>query len=528
MVLVVVSVLTLGAYTFSEIMLSESEATAMFGRQAESRGFAYSGIEQVCAVLGYPESEADYNVYHNPPRYQAVPLRSSENARGRGYFSVVAPIESDPTASSLRFGLIDESGKLNINFLMTMEELLNSSDQASEGSAEPPESVRDRLLAIPNMSLEVADAILDWLDEDSIPREYGVESDYYQSLAPPYQARDGAIESIHELLQIAGVTPELLYGEDQNRNGLLDPGENDGSVTKPLDDADGVLDIGWTAFFTVESKEVNKRSDGSEYISLSNGSVGSKDLWYALSDEYGDDVADYVVALRIWGTPDNPTGPARPIPPTPQGETISSPTGLDLDYTPAFTIDSIYRLFIYPETAPAKYINGMDDRPITNPWNLDVSELQSILPRVFDALTTYEDDEILGRVNINQARYEVLLAIPGMTEEIAEAITSSSMIGSDTGVSEEQQSIRSTTGWLVTQGIVDLPTMVDLDRFLTAKGSVYRAQVVGYFEQGGGYTRLEAVLDATQSPVKILRVSDLTELGRGYRQDMLTGTVAEN
>ena len=95
-------------------------------------------------------------------------------------------------------------------------------------------------------------------------------------------------------------------------------------------------------------------------------------------------------------------------------------------------------------------------------------------------------------------------------------------------MSDAQLNIRSTTGWLVTQGIVDLPKMVDLDRFLTAKGSVYRAQVVGFFEQGGGYTRLEAILYATQSPVNILRVSDLTELGRGYRLDVLADTVADN
>ena len=120
-VLVVVAMLTLGAYTFSEIMVSESEATAAFGRQAESRAFADSGVEHIAAILGYPEADDDLNLYQNFSRFQAIVMRDSENARGRGYFSVVAPVETDFTGSSIRFGLVDESGKLNLNQLLAFE-----------------------------------------------------------------------------------------------------------------------------------------------------------------------------------------------------------------------------------------------------------------------------------------------------------------------------------------------------------------------------------------------------------------------
>jgi hypothetical protein len=63
---------------------------------------------------------------------------------------------------------------------------------------------------------------------------------------------------------------------------------------------------------------------------------------------------------------------------------------------------------------------------------------------------------------------------------------------------------------------------------LTAKGHIYRTQIVGYFEEGGGYTRLEALIDATESPAKILSVSDLTELGRGYSANMLNGVADDS
>lgn len=588
MVLVVVAMLTLGAYTFSEIMISESEATAMFGRQAESRAFAYSGIEHVTAVLGYPETPSDENIYHNPTRYQAVLLRDSENARGRGFFSIVAAIESDPTATAMRFGLIDESGKLNLNQIQ--------SDQF--GLDEDELTQRDMLMYLPNMTPEVADAILDWVDSDDIPRQYGVESDYYQSVEPPYYAKNGSMESIDELLMVAGVTPELLYGEDQNRNGLLDANENDGGATLPFDNADGILDAGWSAFLTTNSKELNQRSDGEAKIFVNNGVL--TELYDTLAEEFDEDVARFVVAYRMYGSPQNaveeaPDETAEDGVPSDSGESSSGNTpsgsgsgnsdsgnsgsgnsssrdsgsssggssepsasdiinaaeqvgnalggapegsvtrgGLDLSAGGKVEIKSLYELFaVTVEVPAAEEAEGQGDGSsgpgeiIESPWADDPGSMESYIPLLFDMLAVTEEKTIQGRINVNQARYEVLLGVPGITEDIAAAVSSSSMVGADGAVSDDQLGIRATTGWLVTQGIVDLPTMIELDKFLTGGGKVYRAQVIGYFEEGGGFTRLEAVLDATESPVRILRVSDLTELGRGYRQDMLNGTVAE-
>ena len=51
-VLVVVSLLTLGAYTFSEMMMVEAEATGMYARQVQTRAMADSGVELVAALLG--------------------------------------------------------------------------------------------------------------------------------------------------------------------------------------------------------------------------------------------------------------------------------------------------------------------------------------------------------------------------------------------------------------------------------------------------------------------------------------------
>ena len=60
----------------------------------------------------------------------------------------------------------------------------------------------------------------------------------------------GRLIAIRELLDIADVDEELLFGEDTNNNGLLDPGENDSDKTPPDDDADGILRTGVAACLT--------------------------------------------------------------------------------------------------------------------------------------------------------------------------------------------------------------------------------------------------------------------------------------
>jgi hypothetical protein len=93
-----------------------------------------------------------------------------------------------------------------------------------------------------------------------------------------------------------------------------------------------------------------------------------------------------------------------------------------------------------------------------------------------------------------------------------------------TGMSlADQVSTRATTGWLLMEGLVDLPTMRKLDPYLTARGDVYRIQVVGFFDRGGPVSRVEAILDATADVTKVLFMRDLTDLGRGYSQTMLGG-----
>ncbi len=58
----------------------------------------------------------------------------------------------------------------------------------------------------------VVGAILDWIDTDDNTHVEGAESDYYEGLNPPYEAKNGPIDDLSELLLVKGITQEMYWG----------------------------------------------------------------------------------------------------------------------------------------------------------------------------------------------------------------------------------------------------------------------------------------------------------------------------
>jgi type II secretory pathway component PulK len=144
------------------------------------------------------------------------------------------------------FMFADENGKLNLNT-----------------------ATAEMLEWLPDMTAELAAAIVDWRDSNSEPGNGGAEDETYQRLNPPYRCKNAPFESADELRLVAGMTMEILYGEDANFNGALDPNENDGDLTAPLDDRSGTLDAGLMEYVTVWSREpINNRTNVNNRESL--------------------------------------------------------------------------------------------------------------------------------------------------------------------------------------------------------------------------------------------------------------------
>jgi general secretion pathway protein K len=55
----------------------------------------------------------------------------------------------------------------------------------------------------------IAEALMDWLDGDSEPRDFGAEDDYYFDMEPSYRTGNQRLQSVSELRLVAYVTPEI-------------------------------------------------------------------------------------------------------------------------------------------------------------------------------------------------------------------------------------------------------------------------------------------------------------------------------
>ncbi len=487
LVLVVVALLSLAAFTYSELMLTEHKAARMSGRQAQARALADSGLEVVKQFLSQtPEAQQEAGgVYDNPTHLHGLLVIDGAAAKGRGYSSIVAPKIADGQLGGVRAGLEDESTRLNLNTLL-------AADKTVEGGG------RQLLMALPGMTVDVADAILDWLDSDDEPREYGAEVDYYSSLSPAYAPKNGSLDTVEELLLVRGVTPELLFGTDTNHNGQVDPGE------QPQADSNGGEDTsrGWSAYLTLYSYEANVRPDGTPRINLNADDL--EQLHSQLSEAFTQEWANFIIAYRQSG------------PYTGNSKKSESPGNVDMDFTQQGKVKFATVLDLVGSKTTIK-VKGEDEPvPLETPFSSEPVAMAVYLPLLFDHATANKAPLIPGRINVNQASRTVLMGIPGMTEDIVEEIISRR----NPEATEDSQGRRHES-WLVAEGIVTLDEMKQLLPLVNAGGNVYRAQVVGYFEEGGPAARIEAVVDATTKNPRIVFWRDLSHLGRGYRVETL-------
>ncbi len=255
------------AMTF-ELRAADNRMASAVAEEAIDGAAVY--VSNLLANVEYPGEYPDPLAYET----EAVPLGDATFwliGRDTNTWQTGRP---EPT-----FALDDESAKLNLNT-----------------------ATADMLEFLPGMTPALAAAIVDWRDTDSDLTVNGAEDETYQRLDPPYRCKNADFDSLDELRLVAGMTPEILYGEDANLNGVLDPNENDGDASPPLDNRDGRLDAGVLEYLTVWSGE----------SSTSRTNVNEPDqLAKLLQDALGADRANQVV-LGLGGNPGQEAGAGRP------------------------------------------------------------------------------------------------------------------------------------------------------------------------------------------------------------------------
>lgn len=564
LVLVVVAIATLACFTFMRSMLYSKEDSQISVRRFQARMCAESGLQAVRLFVAQPRQvRMDMGGDWENDMFYARNVIPNAAASQRGNFTLIAPsLGSDGGYEGIRFGLQNESAKLNLNTLAQLDAMASSGDlgAAAGGGAGGVEDAltsslassmtssvssdlsSQMLMALPGMTIDVADAILDFLDEDDELREYGAEfDDYYGTLPTPYRPANGPLTSIEQLLLVRGVTPQLLFGFDQDRNGILDDHEmQQMNTVAPIGAGESIEGVppplGWAAYLTLHSMEKNVTRNGEVRININSDDLET--LYADLTSVLGDEnLASFMIAFRHFGKAGGDG--ASPLvtlasmaaeesdPGGALGSQIDAlgalggggqagnqqtqPWSSDLlsgiDMTQSGSVKFNQVLDVFGATVTIQ--QGNNQIVYESPLTGLPGELALLTPLLMDNLTTVDAEAIPGRINIMQCPAEVMRGIPGLSDEIVDQILQARLDGSESET-------RFYETWLAVEGYLTLDQMRAIMPLVTCGGDVYKAQIVGYLEgNAAGSSRIEAIVSGAGEVPMIQFFRRLTHLGRG-------------
>jgi hypothetical protein len=571
-VLIVVVLLSLAAYQFSDMTSQEYQLTHKLTRSAQARALAASGVHYSAAMLSNPNAYSQVlmgNPFSNQAAFDGSQMQPDSFQGVKGWFRIVAPFNPEDMSNNQQppynFGVTDESGKININALMQLD---------SNG-----DTCYNVLLQLPNMTTELAESIVDWMAPSGSRPNQAAESSYYASLPQPYQCKFGPVDTMDELLSIHNMTPALLYGDNVNRSGIP-------SSSQP---GNGTFNPGLAAYITVYSTEPNVNSAGSPRININMPLTSQTDVTtlqsniqqaFTAAGVDGQAIANFIVAARLHGgivALPTTTSARRPASNGAQTTIPSNQLTFGTNGQQTSNITSLYQLIngqVNATTGSTNTIMLGNLRLTTmtmvsypSPLN-DSTTLQSLAPVIFDQLTTTSNAYVPARVNIDTAPLAVLQAIPYMWQPGSPngttwvSSTSSSSGSSTTGGTttpattttpraggtggttnnyteynqlpqqiyqarqafmqmQQPPAIYTTPLWMLSQQqqtfspAVTSAMLQKLEPYITATTSVYRVQSIGEYENGGPYARIEAVIQVLAQRPRFLLYHELTDLGKG-------------
>jgi len=438
-VLVIAAMASMVAGSLLFRMRAERMASASAGRGRQAWVAAMSGLDHAVAALA--DSGGQVGIHDNPEifRHQFVCADGGE----KWYFTIYARSDQEPTEP--RYGVTDLAGRINVNV-----------------------AGRETLLAMPNMTEELVDCLLDYRDGDDEPRENGAEQEQYNDLDPPQAIRNGFFLTLEELLLVKGFGGRVVYGDDANLNGLLEANEDDGEETYPEDDGDGVLNAGLRGLATVISYEPNVNSAGRQRINI-NGDFSERDLRSGV----GRTTAEFIQLYRA------------------EGNSFRHPGDL-------LKLSHVLKKTHSKDNRKGKTISS----GVRN---------GSQLARALDNLTTTDAGMSIGLVNVNTAPVEVLSALLGpLDANLADQIVASRR---NRPAEDPAQTSPGTAAWLYAERLVGAEKFKQIAPLLTGRGFQYHVQVVGYGVSSGQFRVLEAIVDLAGGSPQIVYLRDLTRLG---------------
>ncbi len=457
---VLVFIMLLSMVTVSLLFRSRAEETAASASAGAEQAWAaaLSGVQEALRVASSSAAGTD-EWLDNPAAFRERLV--FEDGADRWLFTVYSPGDSE-SLTEVRSGLSDEASRVNLNhpggvdlakiprmtaaMVQSLRQFTggqtNGTMTAVEVAPAPAES------AEPPPSL---DSLGEFLETDPDEMEFSSYSE-----ATPRRP----LASLEELAGIPGFSRTLLFGEDANFNGRLDPNENDGDEHLPPDNRDGRLDHGMAQYFTVTAYDPDRTRAGKLRVDLNSAVevLPPADLPATFTN--------YVAALR------------------------------------AAKIKLVHPVDVLEAVAKTKNEQGQDVEVASG-----ITKEQ--LPLILDLFTTDGEGRHEGLINLNTANAIVLATLPGVDAALAETIVSTR-----TAVRPEQ---RLTPAWLLTEGVVDAEKFKLLAPFLTARSFQFSFHVIGYSLPAGRYRVLDVKIDVAGSEPRVTSLRDITRLGLPFK-----------
>lgn len=195
-VLLIIAILVAVVVEFAYTTRVNIDITMRMRDSAQARRIALAAIEIEKEILLF-----DLNVSPNAD-YQVFGEFNKNAQLWSQITNFPLPVMIKDKNIGVMRGLIsDEGGKFDLNALIGSDTI--TANQTLDG-------ICRRLLEQLKLNPNTVDAIEDWIDSDELPRPNGAESEYYESLNPPYRAKDAPMDSITELNLIKGIDTKIF------------------------------------------------------------------------------------------------------------------------------------------------------------------------------------------------------------------------------------------------------------------------------------------------------------------------------
>ena len=529
-VVVLVMLISLGAYRFSFYMESQYRLSRLHEEQVHARLAATSALELATAIVemspaqrmligGLRDNAAafrdiavddsisttlssrDPNVW----RFCLVSPAAGEDVKSN--FTASNPIASNPIAGTsslaIRFGLENESAKLHIPTLIAWDRLR-------------PGHARTTLLGLPGISESIVDG---WL------REFGVS------------ARVDRGGSQNQLASLDDLR-HAWFGGDLNQNYRLDPieirlanqllSQNRTASQQPIGSSNlaGAFKP-LQRYVTWYSGHRNATRNGNARIYLNDPNLQS--LHQKLTLVWSADWANFVIAMRQFGpsiaplqsatSVENQKAPAATVP---YVEVVQEWTP-DFGKAPVFNfrspLDLAGAVVMLPSIVASPSSTTQSSavkRTLRNPFSSDLSSVRNYVGIVLDDVTVDASPVAEGRIDVSEAPIEVLAGVPGLELALAQQIVQQRSRSLDTSSKTQELG---TIAWLI--DIVELAKLRELEPYLTCRSDVYSVQAIGYRDNQSAVYRTTATIDAREYPTQLRNQKVWHPWDRGFPIEQL-------